>query len=92
MISHYNVIANVVQIATYDNPGREPWKVKTETCLGLLPLSHIYGLVVIAHAGAYRGDEVIILPRFELQSYLKAIAANKIQALYLVSLFWCFFE
>jgi len=84
MISHHNVITNILQIATYDNPGRESWKVKTEICLGLLPLSHIYGLVVIAHASAYRGDGIVILPRFELQSYLKAIAVNKIRTLYLV--------
>jgi acyl-CoA synthetase (AMP-forming)/AMP-acid ligase II len=57
---------------------------QTEVALALLPLSHIYGLVVIAQASSYRGDGCIILPKFELQSYLKAIQTHKIETLYLV--------
>lgn len=82
-ISHHNVIANVMQIVEYEKPFRPA--DYTECVLGLLPLSHIYGLVVIAQAGTYRGDGVIILPRFEIQSYLGAIQDYKIQGLFLVS-------
>lgn len=89
MISHKNVIANVIQIGTYEKPVRDarPENEQTEVALGLLPLSHIYGLVVIAQASTYRGDEVIILPKFELQSFLSAIQTHKIQTLYLVCAF-----
>ena len=87
MISHHNVISNVVQIKTFEQPTRDarPKDSKTEVALGLLPLSHIYGLVVIAQASSYRGDGCIILPKFELQSFLNAIQTQKIQTLYLVS-------
>jgi acyl-CoA synthetase (AMP-forming)/AMP-acid ligase II len=88
MISHRNVIANILQFSTYEQPARDSWKTKTDIALGLLPLSHIYGLVVIAHSGPWRGDEVIVLPKFELQSYLKSIAKYKIQSLYVVSSSW----
>jgi acyl-CoA synthetase (AMP-forming)/AMP-acid ligase II len=76
-----------MQIKTFEKPIRDarPPESKTEVVLGLLPLSHIYGLVVIAQASTYRGDGVIILPKFELQSYLQAIQTHKIQTLYLVS-------
>jgi acyl-CoA synthetase (AMP-forming)/AMP-acid ligase II len=86
MISHHNVISNVVQIKTFEQPMRDarPPEKKTEVALALLPLSHIYGLVVIAQASSYRGDACIILPKFELQSYLNAIQTHKIQTLYLV--------
>ncbi|KAH7312116.1 hypothetical protein BKA65DRAFT_610189 [Rhexocercosporidium sp. MPI-PUGE-AT-0058] len=86
MISHRNVIANVLQIGTYEKPIRDkrPENKRTEVGLGLLPLSHIYGLVVIAQASTYRGDGVIILPKFELQSFLNAIQTHKIETLYLV--------
>jgi acyl-CoA synthetase (AMP-forming)/AMP-acid ligase II len=84
MISHRNVIANVLQISAYETPARNLWKDKSEVALGLLPLSHIYGLVVIAQASTWRGDETIILPKFELQSYLNAIQTYKIACLYLV--------
>lgn len=86
MISHLNVIANVLQVSTYEKPVRDqrPPTRRSEVGLGLLPLSHIYGLVVIAQTGTYRGDEVIILPKFELQSYLNAIQRYKIETLYVV--------
>lgn len=87
MISHRNVITNVLQIAAYEKPMRDkrPANARSEVALCLLPLSHIYGLVVIAQASTYRGDQAIVLPKFELQSYLQAIQTYKIQTLYLVS-------
>jgi acyl-CoA synthetase (AMP-forming)/AMP-acid ligase II len=86
MISHSNVIANVLQMTTFEKHVRDqrPAGKRTEVGLGLLPLSHIYGLVVIAQTGTYRGDEVIILPKFELQSYLSAIQKYRIESLYVV--------
>ncbi|KUJ09310.1 amp dependent CoA ligase-like protein [Mollisia scopiformis] len=85
MISHQNVIANVMQIAAFEKPIREKRPgTGSEVVLGLLPLSHIYGLVVIAQASTWRGDGCIIMPKFELQSFLKAIQDHKIVTLYLV--------
>lgn len=91
MISHRNVIANTLQIATFESPYRERRRkpgdknAPTEVVLGLLPQSHIYALVVICHASIYRGDQVINLPKFEIHSYLNAIQRFKINGLYLVS-------
>lgn len=87
MISHRNVISNILQINQFLKPVRDkkPPEERIEVSLGLLPLSHIYGLVVIAQASTQRGDGVIILPKFELQSYLSAIQTHKITTLYLVS-------
>jgi len=84
-ISHQNVISNIIQIGTFEKPTRALRKEPTQVALGLLPLSHIYGLVVIAQASTWRGDEVIILPKFELEPYLNSISKYKIQTLYLVS-------
>lgn len=95
MISHRNVIANVMQItasektyrASLTPPGNQ--SQHTEVALGLLPQSHIYSLVVICHAGPYRGDQVVVLPKFELKSYLAAIERFKISVLLLVSHVCC---
>lgn len=85
MISHRNVISNILQIATFEKPVRDKRPGNgSEVGLGLLPLSHIYGLVVIAQGSTWRGDGCIILPKFELQSYLKAIQDHKIETLYVV--------
>ena len=91
MISHRNVIANVLQICTYETPYRESMKrpeaeyPDLEVNLGLLPQSHIYSLVVVCHAAAYRGDQVINLPKFEIQQFLHAIQRFKLTVLYVVS-------
>jgi acyl-CoA synthetase (AMP-forming)/AMP-acid ligase II len=89
MISHRNVIANVMQITAFDSVYRaelkEPsQKFYVENVLGLLPMSHIYSLVVICHCGPYRGDGTIILPKFDMQLYLNSIQKYKINSLYLV--------
>lgn len=90
MISHRNVIANTMQIATFDKPFRDTLNDPAskydyqENCLGLLPMSHIYGLVVICHASLYQGDGVIVLPKFEFASTMQAIQDYKINTLFLV--------
>lgn len=86
MISHRNVIANTMQICKFIAPGRinmhgPDW---LENVLGLLPFSHIYGLVVVAHSSLYSGDNVVVLPKFEMASCLQAIQQYKINKLYLV--------
>lgn len=85
MISHRNVIANTMQISLYEKGVRASLgKDYQDTVLGLLPQSHIYALIVIAHVSTYRGDRVIILPRFDLQQYLQSIQKYKINTLYIV--------
>jgi acyl-CoA synthetase (AMP-forming)/AMP-acid ligase II len=92
MISHRNVIANSLQIKAFENSHREARQPKDEklvnsdVSLGLLPQSHIYALVVMCHAGPYRGDQIIVLPKFELNSYLASIQNFKIKSLFLVCL------
>lgn len=90
MIAHSNVIANTIQICNHESLDREDIKKKlgvseyTEYALGLLPLSHIYGLVVVAHSRLYRGDGVIVLPKYDFKQLLQVIQDFKIVMLYLV--------
>ena len=86
VISHRNVIANTIQIAKYDQSYRDNsfGKGYTDVALGLLPYSHIYGLVVVCMTSIFRGDQVVVLPKFDLQHYLQSITQYKISSLYLV--------
>lgn len=84
MISHRNVIANSMQYAVHETYGRKKFGVDTQSALGLLPFSHIYGLVVVAHSNVWRGDEVVVLPSFEMSTFLAAIERFKLNQLYLV--------
>ncbi|KAL1877563.1 hypothetical protein VTK73DRAFT_8552 [Phialemonium thermophilum] len=81
MISHRNVIANIIQYVVYEEDARRKLGIETQVVLGLLPFSHIYGLVVVAHSDAWRGDEIVVLPRFEFTPYLQAIQRFKINYL-----------
>jgi long-subunit acyl-CoA synthetase (AMP-forming) len=80
-----------VQIAAFEKPYRDTiindvrnQSDYTEMVLGLLPMSHIYGLVVICHASVFRGDGVVVLPKFEFTSTLQAVQDYKINSLFLV--------
>ncbi|KAJ3545731.1 hypothetical protein NM208_g2376 [Fusarium decemcellulare] len=84
MISHYNVISNVLQHATYESLGRQRKGVTTQAVSGFLPFSLIYGLVIASHTSTWRGDEVIVLPKFELRAFLASIQRFKIRQLLLV--------
>ncbi|KAK0655893.1 hypothetical protein B0T16DRAFT_315553 [Cercophora newfieldiana] len=84
MISHRNVIANILQYCIYEDVPRKKQGVEMQVELGLLPFSHIYGLVVIAHSGPWRGDEIVVLPKFELTQFLNAIEKFKINHLLVV--------
>jgi len=86
MISHRNVIANTIQLWKFDQSYRDTafGKGYTDVALGLLPYSHIYGLVVVCMVSIFRGDQVIVLPKFDIQHYLQSIAQYKINSLYLV--------
>ena len=81
-MSHKNIIANIMQAyisdATYKSP--EP-----ELCLGVLPTSHNLGLLAVCHLSLYRGDGVVMMPRFDLEETLQTIQDFKISRLWLVS-------
>lgn len=85
MISHRNVIANVLQISTYDSVSRQKLGVKTQACLGVLPFSHIYGLLIISYASTFRGDGVIVMPEFNFELVLAAVQRYQIALLFVVS-------
>ncbi|EMD85583.1 hypothetical protein COCC4DRAFT_151733 [Bipolaris maydis ATCC 48331] len=89
LISHYNVISNIIQMHTTERSVRKErlsLARSTELDIGIcvLPLSHIYALVAIAHTSFYRGDKCVIMPKYEINSFLQAIEMFKVSLLYLV--------
>lgn len=86
MISHRNVISNVLQISAFDSVSRQQLGIKTQACLGVLPFSHIYGLLIISYASTFRGDGVIVMPEFDFKAVLAAVQKYKIALLFVVSL------
>jgi len=66
MLTHSNLVANLRQMEGLD------YFYDTDTLICVLPLFHIYGLVVILNMGLYTGSTVVMMPRFELESFLQA--------------------
>lgn len=92
MISHKNIIANTLQLSTYESNHKSG---KPEALLAVLPMSHSYALIVTGHAGVYRGYNAVVLPGFDLIDVLEAVQKQHIETLWMVrtgpylSLFTC---
>ena len=81
MVSHRNIIANIIQLTTFESFYRSQHGIDSQVLLGLLPFSHAYGLVIMAHVAPYRGDQVIVLPNFQMGTFLNAIQRFRIEQL-----------
>ena len=66
MLTHHNLVANIRQMEGLC------YFFETDTLICVLPLFHIYGLVVVLNMGLYTGSTIVMMPRFELESFLKA--------------------
>jgi 4-coumarate--CoA ligase len=78
MLSHANLVANVVQVSAMENlePG--------ERTLAVLPFFHIYGMLVLMSFVLASGGALVTLPRFELEAALRLAEAHRMRRLYLV--------
>jgi acyl-CoA synthetase (AMP-forming)/AMP-acid ligase II len=65
MLTHHNLVANLLQVEA--NKIIAP----DDTVLCVLPLYHIYGLSVIMNLGLYMGATIVMMPRFELEGFLR---------------------
>src|SRR5215216_599500 len=78
MLTHHNLVANIRQMEGLC------YFYETDTLICVLPLFHIYGLVVVLNMGLYSGSAVVMMPRFELESFLKAVQDYEVTLAHLV--------
>ncbi|HEV8429386.1 MAG TPA: AMP-binding protein [Pyrinomonadaceae bacterium] len=78
MLTHHNLVANLCQMDGlcyfYDS----------DTLICVLPLFHIYGLVVVLNMGLYAGATIVTMPRFELEGFLQAVQDYDVTLAHLV--------
>lgn len=82
MISHRNVIANIIQMTCYESTFRS--ESHRDVILGVLPQSHIYSIVLITHVPVFRGDTVVTMAKFDLMSFIRAVKKFRMTLLYVV--------
>lgn len=89
-IPHHAVIANVIQTAAFVrlNDSTLPPELaryrKGDVNLGVLPMFHIYGLVLVLHFGLFAGLPLVVIPQFNFVEMLKSIVKYRITHLSLV--------
>lgn len=78
MLTHRNLVANAVQVIGAG--------VLTEqdTLLCVLPMFHIYGLSAISNCGLGLGLTIVVLPRFDLEQYLRTVERYRVTFLHVV--------
>ncbi|KAF9361977.1 hypothetical protein BGX26_008149 [Mortierella sp. AD094] len=81
MLTHGSITANLAQIMSYD---AEVIKEKDLVILGFLPLYHIYGLMNCLHISLITGTETVIMPKFDLPSFLHNIQKFKVTNTFIV--------
>jgi acyl-CoA synthetase (AMP-forming)/AMP-acid ligase II len=76
MLTHRSIATNLAQLYPLmpTGPG--------DRILAVLPFFHIYGLTALMNAPLRNGATVVVLPRFELDTFLAAIAKHRINGLY----------
>src|ERR1043165_448927 len=67
MLTHHNLVANLCQMEGLC------YFYETDTLICVLPLFHIYGLVVVLNMGLYTGATIVLMPRFDLETFLQAV-------------------
>jgi acyl-CoA synthetase (AMP-forming)/AMP-acid ligase II len=72
MLTHYNLVANILQTAAVQDFG------EADAILGLLPFFHIYGMTVTMNLGLYLGATVVTMPRFDLEQCLAILEKHRV--------------
>jgi acyl-CoA synthetase (AMP-forming)/AMP-acid ligase II len=78
MLTHYNLVANMCQMEGLD------YFTEDDTLICVLPLFHIYGLVVVLNMGLSQGSTIVTVPRFELEPFLQLVQDHGVTLAHLV--------
>jgi hypothetical protein len=86
MITHYGLIFNTMQLSVFESPHRKQGQAEIVT--GVVPFSHGYG-IGLSHIMIWRGDLMVVFPRFDMQLMLQSVQQYRIDRLYIVRQFLC---
>ncbi|KAF8512165.1 hypothetical protein BU17DRAFT_96567 [Hysterangium stoloniferum] len=79
MLTHRSVVASLI-LTWLANPGYSP----NETWIAAAPFYHVFGLEVQLLTAACIGATVIVLPKFDLEEYLRIATIHRVTHLHIV--------
>jgi long-chain acyl-CoA synthetase len=74
MLTHRNIVANVIQSYEFF---KEEMEIGKEKCLTVIPLFHVFGMTSCMNLSIYTAAESSMLPRFELEEVLNTIKSEQ---------------
>jgi acyl-CoA synthetase (AMP-forming)/AMP-acid ligase II len=75
MLTHQNLVANLCQCEGM--VGFDGFKER-DVIVCVMPLFHIYGMVVIMKLGLCQGGTIVTMPRFDMQDFLATLQKYKV--------------
>ena len=78
MLTHRNIVANVVQTSMAEGI------TESEVVIATLPFYHIYGMVVVMNMALRNGATIVTLPAFDPKSFLDAVQRYRVTTAYVV--------
>ncbi|KAM6501711.1 phenylacetyl-CoA ligase [Amanita muscaria] len=90
VISHYNIICNVLQCATFlrvNDPSLPKEQIRHrpgDVCTGVLPLYHIYGIISGLHFAIHTKATIVLAQKFDFGTMLASIRQYRISHLLIV--------
>lgn len=75
MLTHTNIYTNAVQSYEIFKHDIELGK---EKCLTVIPLFHVFGMTSCMHLSILCGNEILLLPRFDLEEVLNTIKKSSL--------------
>lgn len=77
-LTHRNIVADLLMI----HGAIGNWYSSNDKILGVLPFFHIYGLTGLIHQTLHRGIEVVVMPAFDMETFLRTVQEHKITFIY----------
>ncbi|KAH7378246.1 hypothetical protein BKA66DRAFT_571676 [Pyrenochaeta sp. MPI-SDFR-AT-0127] len=78
-LTHRNIVADLLiihgAVGNWYSSGKDK-------ILGVLPFFHIYGLTGLIHQTLHRGIEVVVMPAFDMKTFLRVVQEHKITFIY----------
>lgn len=74
MLTHRNIVSDLLMV----RGAMGKWySSANDKFLGVLPFFHIYGLTGLVHQTLHRGIEMVVMPAFDMKTFLEAIQEHR---------------
>ena len=78
MLTHFNLVANLVQMQAVERMAAE------EVVIGVVPFHHVYGFNVVLNLTLHAGATLVVLPRFDVEEFLRAVQDHAVTTAFVV--------